>query len=74
MWRVQSRGKNNAVIFDSADCSTVIGSREMSTEVSKVDQGLSDLVCRDGISFLRPPFSSLAFLNIYTANKTNLVR
>ena len=74
MWRVQSRGKNTFVIVDSADCPTVIGSLEMSTDASKIDHAISYLVCRDGTSLPHPPFSSLAFLNKYTANKTNLVR
>jgi len=34
MWRVQSGGKNTVVMFDSADCPTVIGSREMSTDAT----------------------------------------
>ena len=74
MWRVQSRGKNTVIIFDSADCPTVIGSREMSTEASKIDHAISYLVCTDGTSLPHPPFSTLAFLNRYTVNKTNLVR
>jgi len=74
MWRVQSRGKNTVVMFGSADCPTVIGSREMSTEASKIDHAISYLVCRDGTALQHPPFSSLTFLNKYTANKTNLVR
>ena len=74
MWRVQSRGKNTVFIFDSVDCATVIGRLEMSTEASKIDHAISYLVCRDGTSLPHPPFSPLAFLNKYTANKTNLVR
>jgi hypothetical protein len=74
MWRIQSRRKNIVVIFDSADCPTVIGSREMSTEASKIDHAISYILCRDVISLPHPPISSLAFLDKYTANKTNLVR